>query len=153
MSAVLCGTRDPSPHARIIMSLPLVRSCLLPGIARGACPACSPERRPTSAHCRGPRMFRGAGRVARPCAPSGPDSGNIAITALRALRALSGRGLDLDMPGGVGAGSHRSRAAGQLALPPGHYTGRDPRRKQRGADGRRPGLPPRAPCRYSPPSS
>lgn len=92
-------------------------------------------------------MYARAGRVVRPCAPSGPDSDNTAIAAPRGHR------LDLDMPGGVGAGSHRSRVAGQPAWPPGLRAGRDPRGTQGGADGRRPGSPPPGPRHHRPANS
>jgi hypothetical protein len=40
-------------------------------------------------------------RVACPCAPSGPDSGNTTV----AMCVLPGRRRDLDVPGGDDAGS------------------------------------------------
>jgi excisionase family DNA binding protein len=146
MSAVSGGTRDPSPHARIIMFSSLVRSCFPVSpcaSARPVRPSGGPRRPAAGDRACSPWAVR----VARPCAPSGPDSGNTAIAAPR------GHGLDLDMAGGVGAGSHQSRAAGQPALPPGPYAGRDPGGKQRGADDRRPGSPPSGPRHHRPASS
>jgi len=133
-----------------------------PGPAPPGCRAlpCGPGQPPTAAGNRVAGMSPLAGRGPHPCPPSEADSGVPAACGARpgclASQRAHGRMLRrwpaarhrLDVPGAVGAGWRRSRAAGQSVLPSGPRGGRAPDREQHGAADHRPG--PRLSARTAP---